>query len=515
MEALRFLIMLLAAAALGMMATFAFAPYNIWPLAIIAITGLQLTMRKDPKRRWGRLCFSFGLGYFGLGLSWIGVSMQQFGGLNLIATIGMLSLLSIYLASFMFATGYLMRRLPIGNGFAAWLLAFPALWLICDWARGWFLTGFPWLWLGYSQVESPLAGYAPLLGVQGLTLIVLSIAGALNLCLNKQERSLKLLLIILLFGLGMLLKGYNWTQTDSSIQTAVIQANIPQEEKWLLEKRWSNIQKFVKLTEPHYGAELIVWPESAIAAFEYEMQDFISQLDSLTQHKGSALITGVISYKQPDNEYYNTMIAIGETGDESSNGYSLDPKNHYYKHHLLPIGEYLPFKQYLKDLAPLFNLPMSNFSQGQAVQENLLANGYKITPAICYEILFSEQIRQNLDPDSAAIVTVSNDAWFGESSGPKQHLQIAQMRALEFARPVIRATNTGISAIINSKGGIDESIPTGEQGVLHAPIKPAKGQTPYHKFGSWPLILWCLFAIGLTLFIRIKEKNKKKDQTKP
>jgi len=510
----RFLIMLAIAIALGVMATFAFAPYGIWPLAIVAISGLQLLMKSDEKKRWARLCFSFGLGYFGLGLAWIGVSLQQFGGLTLPATVGMLALLTVYLSSFMFATGYLMRRLPIGNGFGAWLLVFPALWLISDWARGWLFTGFPWLWLGYSQVESPFAGYAPLLGVQGVTLLMLTVAGALALYTQKKERSLTILLVLMLLGLGMILRGYSWVDSGSSVKVAVVQANIAQDDKWRQEKRWSSLQTFIELTKPHLSSELIIWPESAIPAFEYEMLDFITQLDTLTQRAGSSLITGVVSYNQSTNEFYNTVIGIGETGDSKQNGYNLNSKNHYFKHHLLPLGEYVPFKEYVKEYAPLFNLPMSNFTEGNAVQRNLLVNGYKVAPAICYEILFSEQMRQNLTKNSAAIITVSNDAWFGHSNGPYQHLQIAQMRALEFARPVIRSTNTGVSAVINNKGLIGDKLDIGIRGVISSSIKPAKGQTPYHKWGSLPLILWCGFAIFATVYIRKGEAKKKKERLK-
>ncbi len=216
----------------------------------------------------------------------------------------------------------------------------------------------------------------------------------------------------------------------------------------------------------------------------------------------SAIITGVVNQGK-DGQFYNSILSLGVNpyGD-----YSFDMDKRYHKHHLLPFGEFVPFEDVLRPLAPFFNLPMSSFSRGDFIQPNIVANGKHMDPALCYEIIFSEQVRQNVTDDTDFILTLSNDAWFGHSIGPLQHMEIARMRALELGKPLIRSTNNGVTAVTDHKGKVIEQIPQFETAVLRAELVPTDGQTPYRIVGTWYSVYlgWIKFDVGLVV---IKEEK--------
>ncbi|ANS84710.1 Apolipoprotein N-acyltransferase [Vibrio scophthalmi] len=489
------------AAFVGALTTFAFTPYQLWPLAILSVVALLWLLDGQSTKKAIFIGFAWGVGQFATGISWVHVSIDNFGGMPKIASLFLMFLLVSYLAIYPALFAGLLNRFAAKSDRLRFLLIAPALWLICDWLRGWVMTGFPWLWLGYSQIDSPLASFAPLGGVELITLLIVISGSAIAYTLiHKQWSMLVIPAIIVATGFG--LRNINWVtpNPESTTKFALIQGNIEQALKWQPSQRWPTIMKYVDLTRQNWDADIIIWPEAAIPAFEFEISSFLSNLDSTAKANHSAVITGVVN-QDSNRQFYNSILSLGETnyGD-----YSYDLEKRYHKHHLLPFGEFVPFEALLRPLAPFFNLPMSSFSRGDYVQNNIDANGKQLAPALCYEIIFGEQVRANITDDTDFILTLSNDAWFGRSIGPLQHMEIARMRALEFGKPVIRSTNNGVTAVTDYKGQITAQIPQFETGVLRASVVSTSGQTPYHAVGSWPLYLWVLLCLSVGLYHRRK-----------
>lgn len=496
------------AAFIGAATTLAFAPFSVWPIAIISPAFLLLLLKdRSPKHAFA-IGYAWGFGQFATGISWVYVSIANFGGMPWIANIFLMALLIGYLALYSGLFAYLMQKFTPQTGRVRLLLAAPALWLVCDWLRGWVMTGFPWLWLGYSQINSPMAWFAPLGGVELITLLVLFCSGACALAWQRKQWPLALLpLVILATGFG--LKSVDWVtpQPQSATQFSLIQGNIDQKLKWAPHHRWPTIMKYTHLTEENWSSDIIIWPEAAIPAFEDELPSFLTRLDEVAKQSDAAIITGIVN-RDSEGDYYNSILALGQTpyGD-----YHFDLTKRYNKHHLLPFGEFVPFQDWLRPIAPFFNLPMSSFQRGDYIQPNLIAKGRHFVSALCYEIIFGEQVRQNVTGQTDFLLTLSNDAWFGHSIGPLQHMEIAQMRALELGKPLIRATNNGVTAVTDYRGQIIQALPQFETGVLTQTLTPTTGNTPYRVVGSWPLYLFvslaCLWLGSRQYLIRRQAKQ--------
>ena len=487
----------------GAIGTLSFAPYSFWPAMLISLIALFVLILHSPRPKFAAfLGLSWGLGYFGTGISWIYVVIDKFGGLPTPIGLLLISFLIIYLASYPALFAYILKRANLTRAQALLLFA-PPLWVVIDGIRGWFLTGFPWLWPGYSQIDGPLASVAPLVGVQGISFLLVFIAGAISLALI-QKNGRPLFVVGLLFVLCGVLSQFHWvTQNKDKVKIAMIQGNIPQEIKWLPSQRWPTLLLYQDMTRKNWDADIIIWPEAAIPALERDLPHFLDRLDKAAKNNNSTIITGLLD-KKDDNSFYNTLITIGKNGEGD---YQYPAKESYSKHHLLVFGEFVPFGDLLRPLAPLFNLPMSSFSRGEYTQENVNANGYQLASAICYEIAFHEQVRKSLTVNSDFILTLSNDTWFGDSIGPHQHLEIARMRALENAKPLLRSTNTGLTAVIDYKGKIVAQIPQFETQVLRATINTTQGQTPYTRWGDGPLYLWMCFSLCVIIWQRRKNIN--------
>lgn len=488
----------IAAAFVGALTTLAFAPYQIWPLALLSPTLLLLLLHRQTPRQALGIGYAWGLGQFASGVSWVYVSISGFGGMPLAANLFLMGALIAYLALYSGLFAWCYQRFFAKATLVNLLLASPALWLITDWLRGWVMTGFPWLWLGYSQIDSPLASFAPIGGVELLTLLLLVSSGAFAYMLIHKRWSMALLPLVL-FSTGFGLSSFDWVapQADKTTKVALIQGNVDQNLKWLPSQRWPTIMKYTDLSRENWDADIIVWPEAAIPALEVDLPSYLRNLDSAAKMNDSAIITGVVNQSE-DGQFYNSILSVGVTayGD-----YQFDLSKRYHKHHLLPFGEFVPFEQLLRPLAPFFNLPMSSFSRGTFVQPNIRANGFHLAPALCYEIIFNEQVRQNVTDETDFLLTLSNDAWFGHSIGPLQHMEIARMRALELGKPLIRSTNNGLTAVTDHKGKIVASIPQFETAVLRAELTPTLGQTPYQRFGTWPIYLWVAGILCLALLV--------------
>lgn len=503
----------------GLLLVFAYAPFSYWWLALILPSiVLHQVRHATPKEAAKRLAL-FAFGWFSSGISWVHVSIDQYGGLPLIFSLLLMLSLCAYLSLFPALAGYLTARIAKKKQVNLWF--FPSIWLLCEYLRSVVLTGFPWLSLGYSQIDSPLSAFAPVIGEVGLTGIVLLI----NICwvkiycigaelfkpqshvpsyaITTKSFILPITLIAIIALTNFVLTQQSWTTlTGKSTKVALIQGNIAQSTKWQPEQEWSTMLKYLDLTRVNYDADLIIWPEAAIPALEPAAQDFLGTVNRSAMLNDSAVITGLINYNFESKEYFNGLLVIGKKNADDKQGYYYNHSNRYYKSHLLPIGEFVPFQELLRPIAPLFNLPMSSFTAGNYIQPNLIAKDLHILPLNCFEIAFPKQLAANFTDKTDMILTVSNDAWFGDSHGPHQHFEIARMRALEFGKPLIRATNNGVTGMINHLGEVTAIAPQFEDIVLKGTVEFVTGDTPYSQ---WPnLILWLMIVLPLIVMKGLK-----------
>ncbi|MBI3375768.1 MAG: apolipoprotein N-acyltransferase [Betaproteobacteria bacterium] len=470
----------------------AFRPVGSWPLALVApaaLTGLWLGAR--GARSAALIGFSFGMGLFGTGVSWVYVSLNQFGGMPApvaaLATLGFCVLLSLYPA----AVGYLQARLFGGDALRA-CVAIPALWTLSEWLRGWLLTGFPWLATGYAMVPAPLAGFAPVGGVFAVTLVTWLIAGSACCALLQPRRVAGWVLLTAPLALGFALDRVEWTQRGgSAVRFSLLQGAIPQEMKFD-EAHYARILATYERLAQASRAQLIVLPETAIPRFLERIDpDFLSRLETIARRNGGDLLLGV-PVRDGARDYYNSAVSFGAS-----------PRQRYDKVHLVPFGEFVPpgFGWVLSVL----RIPLSDFSAGSLRQRPLAIAGQKIAISVCYEDAFGEEVLRQL-PEATLLVNVSNVAWFGDSLAPAQHLQIAQMRAIETRRTVLTATNTGRTAMI-SPDGSETSIAPFVEGVLESTANGYTGATPYIRVGNAAVIL---LALGLLAAAALLRKGAKR-----
>ncbi len=487
----------LAALLLGAISVCGFAPYYLYPLPLLALALLfVLWQRSATPQASARLGWWWGCGFFLCGVSWVYISLHDVGGMAAPLAILATLLFCAVLALFPLLAGWLFGRWrSAAPGAASWrdaLLA-AALWLFSEWLRGWLFTGFPWLSLGYSQSPpSPLAGYASVVGVYGLGLIAAFIA-ALAAFLLRARPLPSLLLITLLLAGGALLQRMDWTQPSGApISVTLLQGNISQSTKWDAERIPHSLRTYLRLADAN-PAQLVVMPETALPLFFDEIPREYLRL--LTEK--SAVLTGV-------------AIALDATAEQAA-GYTNAAvlltselrAQVYAKRHLVPFGEYVPpgFAWFLG----LINMPMSDFTAGPPRQRPLLIAGQKIAPNICYEDLFGEEIIRAL-PEATLLINLSNTAWFGDSLAQPQHLQIAQLRALETGRSMLRATNTGMTAAINPAGQVMAVLPPFTLDALKVQVQGHTGMTPYARWGNLPALL--LGALALLPAWRARRRQR-------
>ncbi len=453
----------------GAALVFSFAPFGLAWLAPLPLLAFLWLLADARPRRAAWLGFCFGLGLFGAGTWWLYISLNILGGLwPPFALLLMLCLISAT-SAFVAATGYLIARLSPPD--AVWLrgvVVFPAAWVLGEWARGWMFTGFPWLSVGYGQVDTPLGALAPLTGVYGISLATALIAGVLYVGLRCGLRVRVAAVVLIVAGViaVQLFVLREWT-TDSGrdFRVGLVQGAVPQEQKWLPERLQPTLDVYRDMSLAMRDRDLIVWPEAAITAFPFEVADYVDELHAELEARGTQLFTGILTYRPEEGAFYNTLWAIGaETGT-------------YHKRHLVMFGEYFPLPDFARRWLRIMNLPSESIRPGAARQPLLRANGVPVAATICYELAFgAEQL--GFLPEAQLLVNVSNDAWFGDSMMPHQHLQIGRMRAREAGRYLLRATNTGITAVVDPQGLVVARIPQSEPGVIEATVRPYSGPAP-------------------------------------
>jgi apolipoprotein N-acyltransferase len=477
----------------GMLAVGGFAPLGLWPLPFLSLAVLFALLQRSASTRAGFVVgFTWGLGFFIAGVSWVFVSLSVYGGLAPWLAALATFLFCAFLALFPALAGALQARWPVPPTLRL-LALMPLLWGATEWVRGWIFTGFPWLVTGYSQVPaSPLAGYAPVVGVYGVSFVLALGAALLALCADRRRspavRAAGATAVAALAAGGLVLREIEWT-TPAGAPTTVelLQGNIPQDLKWRPEASRATLDTYIQMASSS-AAKLIVLPETALPMFESQLPEtFRRALTSIGRINGGDVLAGIPTGTL-GGAYYNSVISFGSA-----------PGQRYHKVHLVPFGEYIPLKTVWGWVIEVLHIPLSDFARGSRDQRPLAVGGQRVAVNVCYEDAFGEEIIRQL-PEASVLVNVSNLAWFGDSFAPWQHAQISQMRALETGRMMLRATNTGVTAIIDPRGRVQASLPLFQEGSLAGTIQGYAGSTPYVRWGNAPVLaLWGLLGIGLAL----------------
>jgi apolipoprotein N-acyltransferase len=487
----------LLALAGGALLAAAFAPLNLWPFAILAPALLMWLWQDAAPREAAVLGFWFNFATFAAGTYWLYISIHGFGGaplwLALFLMLGLVVIMGLYHA----ALGYAIARFLPAAGAVRWLLALPAGWLLIEWWRGWFLSGFSWLSLGYSQTDTWLAGLAPVAGVYGISAALLVCAGALTAlaCGTARVRILAAVALLVPWAVGAALYGHSWTRpSGAELSVAVVQGAIPQDQKWLESNRATTLSLYQSLTEQVLGTRLIVWPESAPADLVSDIVPYISHLYREARAHGSALVLGVVRAEGAAADpsaahYFNSVLALD------------DKASFYDKHHLVPFAEFFPVPHFVRAWLRLMSLPYEDFTPGPAAQPPLPAAHLQLATTVCYEDAYGSSMLGVL-PRADALVNVTNDAWFGHSSARHQHFQIARMRALEEGRYMVRAANDGISAVIGPHGEVIARAAEFTPVALVSRIVPYSGLTPYARVGNWLIVSLATLALAYGLWVR-------------
>lgn len=475
----------------GCLAAQAFAPFSLFPLAIVGLALLQFTLEGVSPRRAALHGWLFGLGLFGCGIYWVFICIISHSQVPSLLALGLtllfISLMALFSA---FPSWALNRFFPSGQEIRLFF-AFPALWTLTEWLRSFIFTGFPWLTLGYSQLHSPLRGYAPVSSVFGVSMAVV-FSSSLLLRLVR-EASLKkyrqmgyaLLSLCLIWGTGAALDRVKWTHPEGKpVTVSLVQGNIPAQDKWSDEMLQPTLDIYTQLSARHWGSSnIVVWPESAIPDFLANQQEFVNSLDAIASQHNTAFITGIpVQLSGAADRYFNAVIALGAG------------KGYYLKHRLVPFGEYIPLKDSLSMVMNFLHIPLTGFTPATTAGKPLQAGPLKILAVICYESAFPEQVRF-ADPNIGMLLTVSNDAWYGFSGAQAQHLEITAMRALETGRPMLFASNDGPTAFINAQGRIESLAPARVPFVLTHTVQPMRGSTPWLSRGMDPLLMFSLVLL--------------------
>ena len=473
----------------GILAVAGFAPWGIFPMPILSLALLfWLWGKAENPHIAARLGWAFGLGLFGAGVGWIYVALHDYGYMPMPLAVLATSLFVALFALFPALAGYLQAKLPVPR-WVKFSLLLPTLWTLIELFRGYFLTGFPWLTLGYSQVPaSPLAGYAPILGVYGVSLMVAVSAGLMVLFAqqrwNAQGKVAATALLLLWLG-GAVLHRVEWTTpAGEPTMVSLLQGNIAQDEKFVEGQLVGTLETYRRLAESS-DARLIVLPETALPLLRGELpESYASALRDHARLSGGDVLVG--AFEEEHGLYYNSMFSLGASDSQS-----------YRKNHMVPFGEFIPLRPLFGWLInDVLSIPMGDLASGGEHQPLLHLAGQRIAMNICYEDVFGEEIIRAL-PQATLLVNTSNDAWYGDSHAAIQHNQIAQMRALETGRMMLRATNTGVTSVIGSDGRILNILPQHKEGVLTAQVQGYAGATPYVRWGNWAVLGLLVLMLGV------------------
>ena len=474
---------------LGALLPLAFAPFSVWPIALLVPSLLFVLLdRQLPTKILFFHGWLFGCGYFGFGVYWTYNSLHDFGQAPPVVAAFVAALLVMAMAAFPALT---LCALPwakrqMGEK-AIWLL--PIFWFSFEWLRGWFLTGMPWISIGYAHTESVLAGFGPIVGVYGISALSILISVALIAVFRQKQYSALILVFLVPVG-GFFFQTIDWTEADGEpLKITMVQGNIPQEIKWQYEQRQNIFNIYWRETVQNWDSDLIVWPETALPGRSENIEQSILQpMSKAAAEQASNILTGVIVSDSANNRFYNSMMLLGED------------QGVYHKRHLVLFGEYYPLRWLLDIMRHWINIPYSDLTPGPQVQPLMSVKDIKLGISVCFEDAFSRDVMRDL-PGANVLVNASNDAWFGDSLAPHQHLQMAQMRAIETGRPMVRSTNTGISAFIDSQGRIEQRSEQFKIQSMTQMIQGRSGSTPFYYFVKAQGVLAFLIVLVLLLLM--------------
>ena len=476
----------------GTLAVFAFSPFNLWWLALIAVAVLRLL-----QLRWQRPVLTglyFGLGYFGFGVSWVFNSVYEFGHapwpVAVLITLCFVVALSFFVSGCLLLVSRLESHCP---SVLAGDLIFIALWLFMEWLRGWLFTGFPWLLLGHSTIDSPLHGILPVFGTLGASAVILALALLLlavmrALIRSPREFKLPAAMALLLIGLVLVLGQRQWAEdvTGSTLQVAIVQGNIPVEMKWSRDRHSEIYDIYTEMSQTYLDRDVIIWPETAIPTyFRVAERDFLGDFRNQLIANSTQLLSGSFRYQKDPEEIYNSVVVVGEGLQK------------YDKQHLVPFGEYLPLRWLFDVFRRFVTIPMSDLTPGVG-QPLLSIAGIPVGISICYEAIFGRELIHSL-PQAQILVNVTDDSWFGDSLAPHQHLQMARVRARETERYLLRSTSTGISAVIDPVGRVLQQTEQFKRQTLTAEVQARRGHTPYSYWGDSIILVLILGLLVIAL----------------
>lgn len=477
----------------GAMFLFALAPYGIWPIALLSPAILYaLLLPEMTGKRAFFIGHAYGTGLFCVGAFWLYTSIHVYGNTPVWLALIMIALMGLGMGLFHGFLALIFNRM-LGRQ----PLSFAALWILQEWMKTWLFTGFPWLFVGYAFTEQYwLSSLAPIAGVFAVSFVAVLLAASIVELLRRRGGYMIVSIALLVISTSLWLMNPQWTKPKGTpnLSVSLIQGNIPQDLKWLTEFQVETLNIYATLTSTEWGRDIVLWPESSIPMFQTEAWGFINEMVKIANETNTTWVTG-IPYKDeaafdPSTDkyppFYNSVIALG-----------AEAEGLYKKQRLVPFGEYIPFEGVLDILPDLAgSQDIMSYSRGSEQQSPLQVRGHSLGSAVCYEVAYPDTTRKNAI-GTDFLLTISNDAWFGTSAGPLQHLQMVQMRALENGRWFMRATNTGVTAIIDHKGRIVERAPQFERTVLRGEVQARVGNTPFMRFGHYPV----LFVITLLLLL--------------
>ncbi|WP_133127315.1 apolipoprotein N-acyltransferase [Legionella nagasakiensis] len=481
---------LLPAFLAGLLIPLGFAPFHLPGLAILGIAAFFGLLHRSSLKQSFYVGFVFGLGATGLGVSWVYISIHEYGHVHSLGSAAITLFFIAYLSLYPALVAFLYKKLAGGHSLIFSCLLFSALWCLGEFLRATFMGGFPWLLLGFGQIDTPLKYLLPVIGIYGASFFAclsatFLTAGTLS-PRNKQYAWFIAFALLLLC--PSLLNGKEWGKISSSpISVGIIQANLSMRDKWDESLFWQLLQQYQTAAEQLIGKnQLIVMPESAIPVPASYISDFLDELDDKAQKNGSALLLGALQPTDTDEtQFYNAMISLGQA------------KGNYLKQHLVPFGEFIPrpFQQLMEWLS----LPTANMNHGKKNQPLIEIQNHPIATLICYELAYPQLLRKQL-PKAEWIVSISDDGWFGHSFAIYQQLQMAQALSIQTARFQVVANNDGLSSIIHANGDILASLPAFTAGTLEATIQPLSGTSLWVYLGDSPILLLSLFIFCMALF---------------
>jgi apolipoprotein N-acyltransferase len=487
----------------GMALSLSFSPFGWWPVAVLSPALLLWLWQDAAPRRAAVLGFWYSFGTFSVGTYWLYISLRLIGHAPVPLAVALMLGLAAIMGAYHALLGWAVARFLPARGALRWMVAVPGAWLLIEWFRSWFLTGFGWLALGYAHTDNWLGALAPVVGQYGLGLLTLVMAGGLVTLLlgGRRERIAAGVAIALPWVAGFALRGVEWTRPfGRSIEVAVVQGAVPQDEKWIKGNLDAIVALYQARNREAHGADIIFWPESAIPDLANNHIHFYRDVYAEASKHGSAMIMGTLRAEvkaDGNDEYFNSVLAM----DKDTPGVGW-----HDKHHLVPFVEFFPVPQFVRNWLRLMSLPYSDFNRGAAQQPPLEAAGQRIAAGVCYEDAYGATLLPAMRT-ATLLANVTNDSWFGRSTARYQHLQISRLRAMETGRPMVRAANDGVSAVIDAHGGLSATAPEYEANVMRARLQPRLGLTPYARTGNWPAVSLALVFFCAGAYFRRRRQS--------